>query len=46
MVLEEVSMNLNSPQEIIADIAAGHMVILMDDEDRENEGRSRSHVGA
>lgn len=31
-------MNLHTPQEIIADIAAGKMVILMDDEDRENEG--------
>ncbi|WP_440053792.1 bifunctional 3,4-dihydroxy-2-butanone-4-phosphate synthase/GTP cyclohydrolase II [Pseudoalteromonas sp. T1lg65] len=31
-------MNLNSAEEIIADIKAGKMVILMDDEDRENEG--------
>lgn len=31
-------MNLNTPQEIIDDIAQGKMVILMDDEDRENEG--------
>ncbi|MGL1957083.1 MAG: bifunctional 3,4-dihydroxy-2-butanone-4-phosphate synthase/GTP cyclohydrolase II [Colwellia sp.] len=31
-------MNLNTPQEIIDDIALGKMVILMDDEDRENEG--------
>ena len=31
-------MKLNSTQEIIADIKAGKMVILMDDEDRENEG--------
>ena len=31
-------MNLNSAQEIIEDIKAGKMVILMDDEDRENEG--------
>lgn len=29
---------LNSTEEIIADIKAGKMVILMDDEDRENEG--------
>lgn len=29
---------LNTTQEIIADIKAGKMVILMDDEDRENEG--------
>jgi 3,4-dihydroxy 2-butanone 4-phosphate synthase/GTP cyclohydrolase II len=31
-------MSLNSVEEIIADIRAGRMVILMDDEDRENEG--------
>ncbi|MGL5948364.1 MAG: bifunctional 3,4-dihydroxy-2-butanone-4-phosphate synthase/GTP cyclohydrolase II [Aeromonas sp.] len=31
-------MALSSPQEIIADIKAGKMVVLMDDEDRENEG--------
>ena len=31
-------MPLNSIEEIIADIRAGKMVILMDDEDRENEG--------
>lgn len=31
-------MKLNTPQEIIDDIKAGKMVILMDDEDRENEG--------
>jgi 3,4-dihydroxy 2-butanone 4-phosphate synthase / GTP cyclohydrolase II len=31
-------MQLNTAPEIIADIAAGKMVILMDDEDRENEG--------
>lgn len=31
-------MNLNTTEEIIADIRAGKMVILMDDEDRENEG--------
>ena len=31
-------MTLNSTQEIIDDIEAGKMVILMDDEDRENEG--------
>ena len=31
-------MPLNSTPEIIADIRAGKMVILMDDEDRENEG--------
>ncbi|EXJ10364.1 MULTISPECIES: bifunctional 3,4-dihydroxy-2-butanone-4-phosphate synthase/GTP cyclohydrolase II [Nitrincola] len=31
-------MELNSPEEIIEDIRQGKMVILMDDEDRENEG--------
>ena len=31
-------MELNSIQELIKDIAEGKMVVLMDDEDRENEG--------
>jgi 3,4-dihydroxy 2-butanone 4-phosphate synthase/GTP cyclohydrolase II len=31
-------MALNSVEEIIEDIRQGKMVILMDDEDRENEG--------
>lgn len=31
-------MNLNSIEEIIQDIRQGKMVVLMDDEDRENEG--------
>ncbi|WP_163930181.1 bifunctional 3,4-dihydroxy-2-butanone-4-phosphate synthase/GTP cyclohydrolase II [Paraferrimonas sp. SM1919] len=31
-------MSLNTPEEIIEDIRQGKMVILMDDEDRENEG--------
>ena len=31
-------MELNSPEEIIEDIRQGKMVVLMDDEDRENEG--------
>jgi len=31
-------MEFNSTEEIIQDIAAGKMVILLDDEDRENEG--------
>jgi 3,4-dihydroxy 2-butanone 4-phosphate synthase/GTP cyclohydrolase II len=31
-------MNLNTPEEIIEDLRQGKMVILMDDEDRENEG--------
>lgn len=36
---ERVSvMSLNSIEEIIADIRQGRMVVMMDDEDRENEG--------
>ena len=31
-------MKLNSIEEIIEDIRLGKMVVLMDDEDRENEG--------
>ncbi len=31
-------MQLNTAKELIEDIAAGKMIILMDDEDRENEG--------
>lgn len=31
-------MSLNQPEELIEDLRAGRMVILMDDEDRENEG--------
>jgi len=31
-------MELNTPEELITDIRLGKMVILMDDEDRENEG--------
>ncbi len=31
-------MNLNSTEEIIEDIQKGKMVVIMDDEDRENEG--------
>ncbi len=31
-------MQFNTPQEIIEDIKQGKMIILMDDEDRENEG--------
>ena len=31
-------MSFNTTEEIIEDIRAGRMVILMDDEDRENEG--------
>ncbi len=34
----DFDMKLNSTQEIIDDIKAGKMVVLMDDEDRENEG--------
>ena len=33
-----LSMAINTTEEIIADIRQGKMVILMDDEDRENEG--------
>src|ERR1700722_9167075 len=32
------SSGLNSVEEILADLRAGRMVIIMDDEDRENEG--------
>ena len=32
------AMSLNTTKEIIHDIGAGRMVVLMDDEDRENEG--------
>ena len=31
-------MKLNTTQNLISDISEGKMVILMDDEDRENEG--------
>ena len=31
-------MGLNKTEELIADIKKGKMVLLMDDEDRENEG--------
>ena len=31
-------MKLNNIQELITDIAEGKMIILMDDEERENEG--------
>ncbi len=40
-------MALNTVEELVADIRAGRMVILMDDEDRENEGdlvMAASHV--
>ena len=40
-------MPLNSTEEILEDIRAGRMVVLMDDEDRENEGdlvMAASHV--
>jgi 3,4-dihydroxy 2-butanone 4-phosphate synthase/GTP cyclohydrolase II len=42
-------MQLNTTEEIIADIRAGKMIILMDDEDRENEGdiiMAAEHCGA
>ena len=31
-------MSFNSVPEILADIRAGRMVVILDDEDRENEG--------
>ena len=31
-------MELNKTEELIAEIKKGNMVLLMDDEDRENEG--------
>jgi len=31
-------MSLNTPQEIIEELRQGRMVVIMDDEDRENEG--------
>jgi 3,4-dihydroxy 2-butanone 4-phosphate synthase / GTP cyclohydrolase II len=34
----QTASGLNTVEEILADIAAGRMVVLMDDEDRENEG--------
>ncbi len=37
-ILDGKSMSLNSTEEIIEDIRQGKMVVLMDDEDRENEG--------
>ena len=42
-------MELNTPEELIEDIRQGKMVVLMDDEDRENEGdliMAASHVRA
>lgn len=36
--LESARPRLNSVEELIADFKAGKMVVLMDDEDRENEG--------
>ena len=37
-VLSAGSAGLNSVEEIVADLKAGRMVLIMDDEDRENEG--------
>jgi len=31
-------MEFNTPEELIEDIKQGRMVVLLDDEDRENEG--------
>ena len=42
-------MALNSTEELIAEFRAGHMVVLVDDEDRENEGdlvMPAAHVSA
>ena len=42
-------MEFNTPQELIEEIKQGHMVVLLDDEDRENEGdlvMAASHVSA
>jgi len=42
-------MVFNTPEELIADIKEGRMVVLLDDEDRENEGdlvMAASHVSA
>jgi 3,4-dihydroxy 2-butanone 4-phosphate synthase/GTP cyclohydrolase II len=36
--MDSIFMALNSIEEIIDDVRQGKMVILMDDEDRENEG--------
>ena len=38
MILDDLSGALSSPEEIIEEFANGRMVILVDDEDRENEG--------
>ena len=35
---DDVGMPLNSIEEILAELQAGRMVVIMDDEDRENEG--------
>ena len=35
---DDVSMGLNGIEEILAELAAGRMVVILDDEDRENEG--------
>ena len=37
-------MEFNSTEEIIQDVAAGKIVILLDDEDRENEAVSYTHL--
>ena len=39
-------MGLNKTEELIADIKKGKMVLLMDDEDRENEAVSYTHLRA
>ena len=37
-IINSSLMKFNSTEEIIEDIAAGKMVVIVDDEDRENEG--------
>ena len=37
-LLREISMSLNTIEEALEDIAKGKVVIVVDDEDRENEG--------
>jgi 3,4-dihydroxy 2-butanone 4-phosphate synthase/GTP cyclohydrolase II len=37
-LIRKISMSISSTQEIVAELRAGRMVILVDEEDRENEG--------
>ena len=36
--IQEMEFNLNTIDEALADIKAGKIIIVVDDEDRENEG--------